>query len=143
MVVNFYLYTGRLNELNKVLPTGFTIDCILKQKSNTINFDLILNKTIDNFNYNYCYIPKLNKYYFINNLSIINSTNILLELKIDVLMSYKNILLETKARIKECDNNYNKNYVMAEKNNTFSHKEIVIPTDFINTDNKLVLITQK
>ena len=126
-----------------MLPTGFTIDCILKQKTNTINFDLILNKKIDNFNYNYCYIPKLNKYYFINNLSIINNTNILLELKIDVLMSYKNILLETKARIKECDNNYNENYVTAEKNNTFSHKEIVIPTDFINTDNKLVLITQK
>lgn len=143
MDVNFYLYTGRLNELNKVLPTGFKIDCILKQKSNTINFDLILNKKIDNFNFNYCYIPKLNKYYFINNLSIINNTNILLELKIDVLMSYKNILLETKARIKECDNNYNENYVKAEKNNTFSHKEIVIPTDFINTDNKLVLITQK
>lgn len=143
MNVNFYLYTGRLNELNKVLPTEFTIDCILKQKSNTINFDLILNKKIDNFNYNYCYIPKLNKYYFINNLSIINNTNILLELKIDVLMSYKNILLETKARIKECDNNYNENYVTAEKNNTFSHKEIIIPTDFINTDNKLVLITQK
>ena len=81
--------------------------------------------------------------YFINNLSIINNTNILLELKIDVLMSYKNILLETKARIKECDNNYNENYVTAEKNNTFNHKEIVIPTDFINTDNKLVLITQK
>ena len=58
-------------------------------------------------------------------------------------MSYKNILLETKARIKECDNNYNENYVTAEKNNTFNHKEIVIPTDFINTDNKLVLITQK
>lgn len=143
MDVNFYLYTGRLNELNKMLPTGFKIDCILKQKSNTINFDLILNKKIDNFNYNYCYIPKLNKYYFINNLSIINNTNILLELKIDVLMSYKNILLETKARIKECDNNYNENYVTAEKNNTFSHKEIIIPTDFINTDNKLVLITQK
>lgn len=143
MNVNFYLYTGRLHELNKVLPTGFAIDCILKQKSNTINFDLILNKKIDNFNYNYCYIPKLNKYYFINNLSIINNTNILLELKIDVLMSYKNILLETKARIKECDNNYNENYVTAEKNNTFNHKEIIIPTDFINTDNKLVLITQK
>lgn len=143
MDVNFYLYTGRLNELNKVLPTSFTIDCILKQKSNTINFDLILNKKIDNFNYNYCYIPKLDKYYFINNLSIINSTNILLELKIDVLMSYKNILLETKGRIKECDNNYNENYVTTEKNNTFGHKEIVIATDFINTDNKLVLITQK
>lgn len=143
MDVNFYLYTGRLNELNKELPTGTTIDCILKQKSNTLNFDLILNKKIDNFNYNYCYIPKLNKYYFINNLSIVNNSVILLSLKVDVLMSYKNILLETKARIKECDNNYNENFVTVEKNNTFSHKNIIIPTDFINTDNKLVLITQK
>lgn len=143
MDVNFYLYTGRLNELNKELPTGTTIDCVLKQKSNTINFDLILNKKIDNFNYNYCYIPKLNKYYFINNLSIVNNNVILLSLKVDVLMSYKNILLETKARIKECDNNYNENFVTVEKNNTFNHKNIIIPTDFINTDNKLVLITQK
>lgn len=143
MDVNFYLYTGKLNELNKELPTGNIIDCVLKQKSNTINFDLTLNKKIDNFNYNYCYIPKLNKYYFINNVTIINNNVILLSLKVDVLMSYKNILLETKARIKECDNNYNENYVTAEKNNTFSHKEIIIPTDFINTDNKLVLITQK
>lgn len=143
MDVNFYLYTGRLNELNKELPTGTTIDCVLKQKSNTINFDLVLNKKIDNFNYNYCYIPKLNKYYFINNLSIVNNSVILLSLKVDVLMSYKNILLETKARIKECDNNYNENFVTVEKNNTFSHKDIIITTDFINTDNKLVLITQK
>ena len=143
MIVNFYLYTGKLNELNKELPTVAIIDCVLKQKSNTINFDLILNKKIDNFNYNYCYIPKLNKYYFINNVTILNNNVILLSLKVDVLMSYKNILLETKARIKECDNNYNENYVTAEKNNTFSHKEIVIPTDFINTDNKFVLITQK
>lgn len=143
MDVNFYLYTGKLNELNKELPTGAIIDCVLKQKSNTINFDLILNKKIDNFNYNYCYIPKLSKYYFINNVTILNNNVILLSLKVDVLMSYKNILLETKARIQECDNNYNENYVTAEKNNTFGHKEIVIPTDFINTDNKLVLITQK
>lgn len=143
MDVNFYLYTGRLNELNKILPICTTINCVLKQKSNTINFDLILNKKIDNFNYNYCYIPKLNKYYFINNLSIVNNSVILLSLKIDVLMSYKNILLETKARVKECDNNYNENFVTVEKNNTFSHKNIIITTDFINTDNKLVLITQK
>lgn len=143
MDVNFYLYTGKLNELNKELPTGNIIDCVLKQKSNTINFDLILNKKIDNFNYNYCYIPKLNKYYFIKNVTIINNNVILLSLKVDVLMSYKDILLETKARVKECDNNYNENYVTTEKNNTFKHKNIVIPTDFINTDNKLVLITQK
>lgn len=143
MDANFYLYTGKLNELNKELPTGTIIDCVLKQKSNTINFDLILNKKIDNFNYNYCYIPKLNKYYFISNVTIINNNVILLSLKVDVLMSYKNILLETKARIKECDNNYNEDFVTVEKNNTFKHKNIVIPTDFINTDNKLVLITQK
>lgn len=142
MKVLFYIYSGKNNEINKQLGTSIEVDCVLKKTTNILNLSLILNFSSDNFNYNYCYIPKLKKYYFVENIGIVRNELISVDLKNDVLMSYKNTIKNSSAKVIECENNYNENYVSCLKSSRYKTKTIEIPLDFISSE-KLVFITQK
>ncbi|MBQ1551084.1 MAG: InlB B-repeat-containing protein [Bacilli bacterium] len=56
---------------------------------------------------NYAYIPKFQRFYFITDIIILRNGYIQINLKVDVLMSFRNIILGTNAIIKrqEYDNN--------------------------------------
>lgn len=57
--------------------------------------------------YNYAYIPEFKRYYFIENITNQSNKRYLLDLKVDVLMSFKNDILNAKGLILE-DKNGNK-----------------------------------
>ena len=44
--------------------------------------------------YNYAYIPTFNRYYFIKNVTVVRKNIFMIELKVDVLMSFKNEIKE-------------------------------------------------
>lgn len=67
----------------------------------------IIIETADIPNYNYCYISNLGRYYFIDNYTIVRTGLIELELSIDLLMSYKDKILQQTAFISSQENNYN------------------------------------
>lgn len=128
MKINFYNCADDYNKLNKTLSNKIELDIVLKERNNFINPNIILKNQIHNFSYNYCFIPSFNRYYFIENIEILSNNLILLSLKIDVLMTYKNEINNSSVIITETTNEINPNNAnyIAEKN---------INTNVIDLDN--------
>lgn len=129
MIVTFYNYSDKFNNLNKELNNATDKEILLKDVTDVINPIITLNFD-STFDFNYCYIPKLKRYYFINSITIIRNNVIKLELKIDVLMSYKQQILNSKANILETDN---KLYANSYNSN---NENIVTKYDLLNPFNK-------
>lgn len=103
MLATFYNYDSEFNKLNKTLENGLELNITLKDITEVIN-PILLIKSNNNFNYNYCYIDKLERYYFIDKKEIVTNDLIKLYLNVDVLMSYKQDILNANANIMETDN---------------------------------------
>lgn len=125
MDIIFYKYIGYTNQLNKTLENGLTIT-----GNFNINFDtrdtIIRLQGYNDFEYNYCYIPNINKYYFITNTDIRRNGITFLSLHIDVLQTYKQDILNSKIRLE----NENTNNIL-----TFQSEKI------INDTSNMILIT--
>ena len=97
MTAILYNNTSDNKKLNKNLNTISTVDLTLYLDTN------VLNPTfkIKNFNNNgnYIYVPDLNRYYFIDNYTLSNQC-VYLHCSVDVLMSYKNAILNHDYLIK-------------------------------------------
>ena len=98
-------YTGIIlytqNSENDVLNKNLTLVNIIDGKFNhsigvkNINIDVV-NLSM---NFNYVWIPSLNRYYYVDSLDIISADVTRLHLKEDVLMSWKNLILNQDAFI--------------------------------------------
>ena len=74
-----------------------------------ITWDSFINKYV--LSANYAYIPEFNRYYFINDIISIRQNLWQISLSVDVLMSYKNQILETKAFVARNQNEFNKDII--------------------------------
>ena len=100
MIVKLFLNTDDNRKLNKTLINEAEYDCIL---NNTVSFNNIEIKIRTNepiTYYNYCYIPDLHVYYFITNIKSVAKNVFILELKKDVLMTYKDLILNCYGVVK-------------------------------------------
>lgn len=139
-----YNFNGKKNELNKTLNEIEQTEIFLKKELQNINDISIDVANINrNFNINYCYIQQFNRYYFVNDIVIVNNSIMRLNCHIDLLQTYKEKILECNATIIEATNNYNNDFATTEKSNDFKSKKIEIETDFINSDNNLILVVEK
>lgn len=81
---------------------------------NVLNPTLVLNLTTeisDSFKYNYVYIPKTTRFYYITNVSTEGGLTII-ETKVDVLYSFMNDILNSKQYILRQENKYKNPYLM-------------------------------
>lgn len=90
--IYFYSISEARNKLDKTLdyPT------ILKGVINTnvdVSHPTIRVKASSVVDYNYCYIPALRRYYFIDSVDAGNAEYYVLNLTVDVLMTYKTDIL--------------------------------------------------
>ena len=53
------------------------------------------------FNYNYCFVRELNRYYFITGYTVIDNTQIELRLRIDVLKTYEDAIMGATGTVIE------------------------------------------
>lgn len=67
-----------------------------------INIDVINHE----FNYNYVYIPKLKRYYYVDSVELITADYTRLHLKEDVLMSWKDLIREQVGYVSRSENGY-------------------------------------
>jgi hypothetical protein len=92
--MNIKLYTTKSDskQLKKVLSNSKDATCLLKDSTDILNPVLTINSNIitDITKYNFLYIPKFNRYYFINNISTGLGGNYILNCSVDVLHSYYN-----------------------------------------------------
>lgn len=141
MEIIFYSLTDDRRKLNKTLLNGVSVQNVtLKNNDNNLSkLSIVLNTDITGKNY--CYIPELQKYYFIDNVSIISNTLKRYDLNIDVLMSYKSAILNAELNIIQCDSNHiNENKADIEKSDYFNFRKIDIENDFFNQSTNILVV---
>lgn len=89
------------NVINKTLTDARTIEMFLTARTNIINPTIPFSKVegINIYDYNYCAFPELGRFYFINSIENINAKIFNLECSCDVLMTYKDDILNSNARV--------------------------------------------
>ena len=88
MNVTLYNYTGDRRQLSKYLGTAIASVTILAitDTTNIIRPTIIIDTRA--FNFNYVYIPDFGRYYYVDNIQLLNGQRIALQLSCDVLMSH-------------------------------------------------------
>lgn len=90
MIVKVYNNKSNKNVVNKSLELIQEINFNFKDDSDITNPILILQSYTSG---NYCYIPDLKRYYYIDRIELMNGGFYKLYLEIDVLMSYKDVII--------------------------------------------------
>lgn len=90
MIVKVYNNKSNKNIVNKKIEKIQEISFDFKDDSDITNPILILQSYKQG---NYCYIPDLNRYYYIDKIELMNGGFYKLYLEIDVLMSYKDEII--------------------------------------------------
>lgn len=142
MQIFFYNTVDAENKVDKSLTDETIKNAVLKDSMYLSTLHLILNTDVASFNFNYCYVPKLKRYYFISKITIQRNDLIEIELIEDCLMSYKAIILKSICEVIECENNFDTSNV------SYQGKNIPITT-VINGENpftdknSIILIASK
>lgn len=108
MNVLLYNISEPPNKINKKLGASTTVENVRFLRENTLNVSaptIVLkmsDELIDCVAYNYCYIPKLGRYYFITNISTENGLCIY-ECKCDVLKSFADDILASEQLLSRAE----------------------------------------
>lgn len=101
--INFYSYNGHPNTVNKQLGEFTAIEGDLRQTFDVLHPTVTLRKQpLPTFNY--CYIPDLGRYYFVDRVSFEGNNAYELTLRVDVLKTYEIEILAATGRVSESDN---------------------------------------
>ncbi len=98
----FYNVSESPLKINKILENGTVKEIKLLRTSNNLQFDCVVSD-YDELK-NYVYIPNMKRYYFVKNTTIQNNGLFVLSLEVDVLTTYKNLIMANKTRIVESEN---------------------------------------
>ena len=141
MKVDLYKNTTEENAIEKIIVDKKTIDGTLKTTIDITNFSVIFNFFEDWNNYNYVYIEKLKRYYFVESKRIINNSLVEYDLIEDVLMSFKDLIRQQNILLTESETAFT-----GSKNNYAAENKLTVANsyemeDLFNTDKSGVLIT--
>ncbi len=102
MLLTLFKNSDGDNVINKTLNEPYDLQIRLKAETDVINPMFMLSNVegVDYQDYNYCHIPFLKRYYFIDSLSSVNARMWKLQLTCDVLESYKTDILASNARLR-------------------------------------------
>ena len=140
MTVIFYKYNGIKNKINKTLSSGLTVnDVIIQNDFDITNFDLLIKNNSFNIEYNYCFIPNLNRYYFFENIEKMNGSIYKIRITVDVLKSFSTQIENINAIITKSENP-DDNFVDCEKSENYT-SEVINLTDNFNHSGNLILVT--
>lgn len=91
VTLELYKVTNQPNELTKTLNNAIIVEGAFRGEIDSI--DVIVEIESNTYEFNYVYIPSLNKYYFLQNIVHVNAKVIRMLLHCDVLMTYKTDIL--------------------------------------------------
>lgn len=141
MKVDLYKNTTEENAIEKIIVDKKTIEGTLKTTIDITDFSVIFNFFEDWNNYNYVYIEKLKRYYFVESKRIVNNSLVEYDLIEDVLMSFKDLIRQQNILLTESETAFN-----GSKNNYTAENKLTVANsyemeDLFNTDKSGVLIT--
>ena len=108
MIIKAYNTESSVNTINKDIDFIADIDVKFKDEVNIYNPNIVL-KYDDLIDFNYIYIDKFKRYYFIEDIKVFPNKIYSLSLKCDVLMSFKDDILNSYGNI-TIQTNYNDYY---------------------------------
>ena len=143
MNIKIYHNYSANNKLNKNISLLIEKNVKLKNETNIIRPTIILTGDISN-NMNYVYIPKFNRYYYIVDKKSINNEMFEIFLEVDVLMSFKEIILNLHCIIDKQQDLSNINKYYNDGSFIVSSKEFIKTINFpngFNDNGEFILIT--
>ena len=143
MNIKIYHNYSANNKLNKNISLLIEKNVKLKNETNIIRPTIILTGDISN-NMNYVYIPKFNRYYYTVDKKSINNEMYEIFLEVDVLMSFKEIILNLHCIIDKQQDLSNINKYYNDGSFIVSSKEFIKTINFpngFNENGEFILIT--
>ena len=89
MEVQFSYNTSDERQIFKTLKEGITLEGNLRDDSSIVN-PVIMFKSDEVMKFNFCYIPKWQRYYFVRDIKSYRNDLYIVTMECDVLMSFKN-----------------------------------------------------
>ena len=110
-IMNILLYktTNANNDLNKTISDKVELVGALREASSIIAPSILIQS--NPIGYNYAYIPEFGRYYYIKNITAFRKGAYIIDLKCDVLMSFKDEILNMSgivSRLTDGDNYANR-----------------------------------
>ena len=99
MEVILYKNSSENNVIGKSLVQIKSVECNLKNDVSVVNPTFVLSYTDSILDSNYCFIPKFNRYYFIDEIIPITGDRSIIKCRVDVLESFKNDIKSLTAII--------------------------------------------
>ena len=130
--INLGTYTGEKNKVNKKVSWDWSNSGTLKEGSDIINPAILLEAYADEVcGYNYAYIPAFKRWYFIQNTESFRSGLTVVTMTVDVLMSYKEAIMNSTAIITRSSKNGDQQFDLPDERYPVkqSEKTYVIPFD--------------
>lgn len=106
MLARLYYNKSDKRNLHKNIELINEINIELKQDTSIVHPTLILSNSSGVMGANYIYIPNLNRYYYIDNITA-SQQRLIVECSVDVLMSFKSEILNCEVVIDRAEHNYN------------------------------------
>lgn len=138
MQVDFYTTSDNVNTVNKTLKLNKSINIIFRQAVNEAKPFIIMNKN-NLTGSNYVGIKTFNRYYFISNVDNYTSNLVRIDLTCDLLMTYKDIILNSPVLISATEK---PSYLSINLPTTQTISKRVVKSDVtLNKENSLILTT--
>lgn len=127
MIINFYHTDNPQNTIGKTLIQLTNKDITLKANTDLINPSLLFKN--DNFNKEVNYMKMLDRFYFVDLKFIRSNTLVILNCNLDVLETYKDLILNSQADIieKSSVSNVKQNDVTQETITKVFKSDTVVP----------------
>ena len=108
--MNIVLYNNKSDSrvINKSIEKISEISVILKSAQNIMSPEIMLQTKSLPIEANYCYISDFGRYYYINAQRLDNGNVSKIELTVDVLMSFKSMILSSTVVAERTTNKYNR-----------------------------------
>ena len=135
--LELYKVTNQPNELTKTLNDAVVLNGAFRSEIDSI--DVIVEIETTTYDFNYVYIPSLNKYYFLQSIVHVNAKIIRMQLHCDVLMTYKTDILASYGLVIQ-GGTINPYYSSIEMESRQTIRRFAFPYKFNNNGN-YVLVT--
>lgn len=104
MTITLYNTTSPNNKINKTLTNATVLTGDFREETGLLS-PVFRVEGMQNRSFNYAYIPDFNRYYYIEEYRSLGHNILELQLKVDVLMSYKATIYTTNAYIERASLN--------------------------------------
>lgn len=99
MTITFYNNISEKNVIRKTINNPLSMSGTLRESTSVINPIITIEAPVTIVGYNYCYIPDFSRYYYVVDVKSMRNNLWAVTLRVDVLMSFQNDILNTPAII--------------------------------------------